>query len=221
MRIAIMQPYFLPYIGYFQLIGAVDLWVNMDHASFMKHSYMTRNEVKGPTHMTLPLLGASQNLNSREIQVDYQNKLLKKLLVTLKHLYGKAPYFEPVMELLETHISEKHPSLAGFNFALIEKVNGYIGLNTQLRHTSIGLTELKKSDGIIDIVKQLGGTTYINPIMGQSLYQKDVFESHGLGLNFLKMNPLGFENDYLSILHFMMELAPEEINGLMNEYTLI
>ena len=70
MKIAVMQPYFMPYLGYFQLIEAVDVWVNMDHVSFQKGSYMNRNVVAEGAAIRVPLLGASQNKNTRETAID-------------------------------------------------------------------------------------------------------------------------------------------------------
>lgn len=70
MKIAVMQPYFLPYLGYFQLIDAVDVWVNMDHAAFQKGRYMNRNVVAEGLSIRVPLIGASPNKNTRETEID-------------------------------------------------------------------------------------------------------------------------------------------------------
>ena len=67
MRVAIMQPYFFPYLGYFQLIDAVDVYVNLDHVSFMKRSYMTRNQIKNNTTINIPVSGGSQNKTCLEV----------------------------------------------------------------------------------------------------------------------------------------------------------
>ena len=69
MKIGIMQPYFFPYIGYFQLIHAVDTYIVLDHVAFMKRSYMTRNTLKNNTPINIPVSGGSQNKSCREVTV--------------------------------------------------------------------------------------------------------------------------------------------------------
>ena len=84
-----MQPYFIPYIGYFQLIDSVDTYVNLDHVSFMKRSYMTRNVLKNNTPINVNVWGASQNKKCNEIYVNFENNYIPKFLKTLENLYSK------------------------------------------------------------------------------------------------------------------------------------
>ena len=84
-----MQPYFFPYIGYFQLIDAVDIYVNLDHVSFMKSSYMTRNTLKNNTPFNIPCIGGSQNKKCTEVMVQADKQWFGKFYKTLEHLYGK------------------------------------------------------------------------------------------------------------------------------------
>ena len=90
MRVGIMQPYFFPYLGYFQLIKEVDVYVNLDHVSFMKRSYMTRNNLKDNTPINLVLNNASQNRKCNEVMVNFENNYINKFKKTLHHLYNKS-----------------------------------------------------------------------------------------------------------------------------------
>ena len=82
-KIGIMQPYFLPYIGYFQLIKSVDIYVNLDHVSFMKRSYMTRNTIKDGIKINLNVHFASQNKSCRDVYVNFENEYLTKFKKTI------------------------------------------------------------------------------------------------------------------------------------------
>ena len=95
--VGIMQPYFFPYIGYFQLIDCVDTYVNLDHVSFMKRSYMTRNVLKNNTTINVNVWNASQNKRCNEIYVNFENNYISKFLKTLENLYSKEPHYEIIL----------------------------------------------------------------------------------------------------------------------------
>lgn len=215
-----MQPYFFPYIGYFQLMNAVDLWVNMDHATFIKKGFMHKNTIKDQQVIRLPLLGASQNLNTREIQVDYSNKLLLKLTTTLAHKYSKAPFYENAIQILERTIGERTDSLAAFNWSLIKQIHHYLGMETKLVETSIGLTTLKKADGMIAIAEQFGADQIINPIGGAQLYDKAYFTERGTPITFLRMQEKSDE-DQLSIFHHLCHYSAAELKERLTEFELL
>ena len=219
MKIAIMQPYFFPYLGYFQLMNAVDIWVNMDHATFIKKGFMHKNSIAENQNIRVPLLGASQNLNTREIKVDYNSKLLQKLSMTLEHRYAKAPYYEVGKSILEKCIKSQPEHLSAFNWHLIEQIHSYLGMNTTLVATSVGLTTHKKADGMIEIAKKFKATEIINPIGGAQLYDKSYFKEKGLAINFLNMVVTG-EEDKWSIFHHLCHYSAEHIQGRLTDFEL-
>ena len=98
MRIGIMQPYFFPYIGYFQLIHAVDTYVNLDHVSFMKRSYMTRNILKNNTSINIPVSGGSQNKSCKEVTVLADQKWFDAFVKTLETLYKKESNYNVIID---------------------------------------------------------------------------------------------------------------------------
>lgn len=220
MKVAIMQPYFFPYLGYFQLMNAVDLWVNMDHASFIKKGFMHKNIIEGEQPIRLPLLGASQNKNTREIQVDFENKDFWKLKTTLEHKYSKAPFFDQAMDIFKRAESGAPDSLAAFNLHLIHEIHSYLGMETKVVETSIGLTEQKKADGMIEIAQHFGADEIYNPIGGAQIYDKEYFRSQGIELRFLKLDSEEAE-DKLSIFHHLCHSSAEELKGRLNDYILL
>lgn len=217
-----MQPYIFPYIGYFQLMYAVDKFILYDDVDFINRGWINRNNIlvnKQPTLFTIPLVKASQNKAINTIEVLDEAKWKGKLLKTVALAYKKAPFFIPVNELIEEVITPSYPSIAAMVEASIRKTVEYLKLNIEIQSTSAVYQnhQLKAAERILDICHQEEATGYINPIGGQELYQQDHFQQNGVTLNFLKALPLTYPQGkhdfvpYLSILDLMMHVEPEEI----------
>lgn len=219
--IGVMQPYFFPYIGYFQLIQAVDTYVNLDHVSFMKGSYMTRNTLKDGVKINIPCSGASQNKKCTEVSVIADDKWFGKFAQTLEQLYSKEKNYQIILDEILIPWSKaynKETSISEFNFASIYFICKYLDIKTQFFVTSIGLTERKKNEGLQDIVKFCGGINYINAIGGQAIYTKEDFASQGIDLKFIKNKS---ELPNTSILDLLFRYDKEIIKQELNNYELI
>ena len=229
MKLGIMQPYFLPYIGYFQLIKAVDKYVVYDDVNYINKGWINRNNIllNGQKHLfTLSLLGVSQNKLINEILVE-QNQ--SKLLKTLETAYKKAPHFENVFPVVKNIFDYENKNLAKFVGNSIIQIADYLNIKTEFIYSS----EIKKDNAlkgqekILYLCKILGTSNYINAIGGQELYDKEIFTQNNIELNFLKTEIVEykqFKNDfvsYLSILDVMMFNAPEEINAMLDKFELI
>ncbi len=229
MKLAIMQPYFLPYIGYFQLIKAANLFVIYDDVQFIKGGWINRNYIllNGNKFMfTLILNGSSANKLINEISVQTnQNKLLK----TIYYSYKKAPYFEFVFPIIESIFNFDDKNLAKFVGNSIINICNYLKLDTEIIYSSSleKNNKLKGQAKIIHICKLLNADTYINAIGGQDLYDKESFKKEGIDLKFIKNNSTPytqFKNEFipwLSILDVMMFNSVEEINKMLDNYELI
>ena len=126
-----MQPYFMPYIGYFQLIKAVDKYVIYDDVNYIKGGWINRNNllIGGEKRMfTITLKGASPNKLINEIEI---GDSFQKLLKTLQTNYSKTPYFRQTMELMEQIILFPDRQLANFIANSLSKVTEYLGINTE------------------------------------------------------------------------------------------
>ena len=189
-------------MGYFQLINAVDIWVCMDHASFINRGYMHRNKVRGDIPIRVPLIGASQNKNTREISIDLSCRDWNKVKKTLDLKYSEEPYFSIAKNLIDRASENDFQNLASFNFAMIKGIVDYLEIDTRLISSSIGLTSKIKSDGIIEIAKVFNGETYINAPGGIGLYDKEYFLKHNLRLQFLNPTLQGEFKD-MSIFHLL------------------
>lgn len=232
MKIGIMQPYFFPYIGYWQLINIVDKYVVYDDVNFINRGWINRNRilVEGiPKYFNLPLLGASQNKLINQININSDHKLKNKNLQIIKSTYKKAPHFKSVYPLIEDIILYNEENMANYIFNSLKRICGFLGIKTELIKSS-GLKKdctLKGQEKIIEICRLLEATDYYNAIGGKKLYSSLDFSKHNIHLYFLKTDDIiykQFENEFqsdLSIIDVMMFNSLEEIRNMLYRYTLL
>lgn len=229
MKIAIMQPYFFPYIGYFQLINAVDLFVLYDDVNYIKGGWINRNRLllNGKSHLiTLRVRKASPNRLINEIELDgYQKKSIK----SFRQAYQKAPYFNDVMPIIEDIYSYSSLNLAKFLHNSIRQVQQYIQCHTPVIFSS-QIPKNKNSKGaekIVNICSIINAEEYINAIGGTSLYSKEFFTNKGIMLKFLKTDRIEypqFDNVFvpnLSIIDTLMFNSLKKVQCFLNAYKLI
>jgi hypothetical protein len=228
-----MQPYFMPYIGYFQLINSVDKFVIYDNIQYTKKGWINRNRilVNGKDQLvTLSIKKDSDYLNvvDRELSESW-NKDKNKMLNVIKAAYSKAPYFEDSYELISQCLNNPESNLFRFIYDSIILINGYLDIKTPVIISSTINTNhtLKSQDKVLSLCKSQNADVYINSIGGVSLYDKETFKRHEIELNFIKSNPIQykqFNNEFvpwLSIIDVLMFNSKEEIKKYLNNYTLI
>jgi len=206
--LAIMQPYFLPYIGYFQLISAVDLFVIYDNIKYTKKGWINRNRILQngkDTMITLPLKNDSDYLNvcERELAIDFNpNKLVNQI----KGAYVHAPYFNQTFPLIEEILLYKNLNLFQFIHNSIVKLCGHLDIVTKIVKSSDILIDhgLKCQDKVLELCKSVEARTYINPVGGLDLYSKDQFYDNGIELRFLRSNYFEYKQ---SGNHFVPSLS--------------
>ena len=230
-KIAIMQPYFFPYIGYWQLINAVDKYVVYDDVNYIKGGWINRNNIllNGSKHLiTIPLEEASSFKLINEISITKNEILKNKLIKTIKSAYVKAPYYETIMPIIEALILD-NTNIAMLNYNIILAVKNYLNINTEILLSSQIKKDnnLKAQDKVIHIAHILGATEYINAIGGQELYSKDDFSKENIKLSFLKTGNIKytqFKNEfvpYLSFIDILMFNSPEQIKEMLNDFELL
>ncbi|MBU5436659.1 WbqC family protein [Tissierella sp. MSJ-40] len=232
MKLAIMQPYFLPYIGYWQLMNAVDKYVIYDDVNFMKRGWINRNRIlmNGKAKIiNIQMYGASQNKLINEVELLGDKKHNKKLLRTLESCYKKAPYFSSAYPIVEKIINKEEQKLIGYLEYSIKQICEYLSINTELIVSSTinKNNDLKGQDKILEICKILGVDEYYNAIGGQELYSYEDFESQNIKLKFLKTERINYKqfNDEfvpnLSIIDLMMFNSKEDIKKMLEQYELL
>lgn len=231
MKIAIMQPYLWPYIGYWQLIAAVDAFVVYDNIKYTKKGWINRNRflTNGVEAVfSLPLRKDSDflDVNQRFLADSFDREVF---LNRFREAYRKAPEFSLVMPLLEVIIRNPASNLFDYIFASIQSVSEFLGIRTPLVvSSSIDCDHsLKAAERVQAICKALGAETYVNPFGGVELYSKEDFARNGIDLKFLKALPFEYSQGgspfvpWLSILDVLMFNRKERVlSQVYNEYSL-
>ncbi len=214
MKIAIMQPYFLPYIGYFQLVGSVDLFIVYDNIKYTKKGWINRNRfLRDGTDciFTVPLRKDSDLLDVRDRAVA-PGFDRDKLVNQLREAYRRAPNYGHAFPSIERWIRSPRENLFEYIRDSIDGVCKYIGIGTRIVPSSSFSIDpsLKAEDRVLALCSAAGASVYVNAIGGQSLYSRESFGGHGIQLQFLKTNTIEypqFGNPFvpsLSIIDVMM-----------------
>jgi hypothetical protein len=232
MKIAIMQPYFFPYIGYFQLINAVDKFVIYDNIEFTKKGWINRNRILingRDEFITLPLKKDSDYLHvfQRYLADSFTNDK-QKILRKIKESYRKAPYFNNAYQVMQEVFNFSNYNLFEFVFNSIKLICNYLDIKTEfIISSTIDINHnLKSEEKVIVICKAQNAATYINPIGGFELYNKINFSNEGLELQFLQAENVTYtqyKNEYvpwLSIIDVMMFNSKEKIKRLLELYSI-
>lgn len=232
LRVGIMQPYFFPYIGYWQLMNAVDKYVIYDDVNYIKGGWINRNRIlvnDEPKYFNLPLVGASPNKLINQVMVNNDSRIINKNLRIIKGAYGRAPYFEKVYPIIERILTCGEQTVSGYLASSIKVLCEYLCIRTDLILSSSLHKDscLKGQAKVIAICKETGATEYYNAIGGMNLYNRSDFEENGVKLFFIKTGDIKYEQygnafrENLSIIDVMMFCAKEQIQGMLNIYEIL
>lgn len=230
MKLAIMQLYFMPYIGYFQLINAVDVFVVYDNIQFTKKGWFHRNRilVNGRDKMfSVPLKKDSDYLDvAQRVLADSFDIESKRMIRRIKASYQKAPYCKEVMPLVEECFQRGSGNLFDFIHTSLKLLTQFLQIDTKIIiSSSIDIDHtLKSQDKVLAICKKLNADIYINAIGGQDLYVAEAFRNEGIELRFIKTKPVEykqFDNEFvpwLSIIDVMMFNSKKRIKEYLHDY---
>lgn len=232
MKIAIMQPYFFPYIGYFQLMHAVDKFVIYDDVNFIKKGWINRNRIlvdKKPFLFTIPLQNASQNTLIKDLKLAVTENWKRKFLKTLEFAYKKKPFFDSIFSIVSDVVNIKSAFLRDWNVQACYSVVNYLNIEVILVESSSKYNnyQLKAQNRILDICNKENIKEYLNLSGGFNLYSKKFFCSKGLNLSFLKTKNIRYNqfcdkfNSSLSIIDVMMFNSISNVRKMLDAYDLI
>ena len=227
-----MQPYIFPYIGYFQLINAVDKFVIYDDVNFINKGWINRNRILNngkDSLFSIPLKEASQNKLINEIEVNWDSAWKSKFLKTLEQCYKKAPFYQETLLIIQETFSIDHEPISKVIEYNLRLICGYLDIKTEIISSSAIYenTHLKAQERILAICLQEKATQYINPIGGLELYDKDFFEAKNINLNFIKSKSIEypqFKNEFvpwLSIIDVLMFNSKEIVKDFLGNYELM
>lgn len=229
-----MQPYFMPFIGYFQLIASVDKFVIYDDVSYIKGGWINRNRIKvqGKDKLiTVPLQNGESGVLISDVLIANQNKehWAKKILMTVDQSYSKAAYYSAIFPMFEKWIREDIESVSKLNERMLVDICHYIGISTEILPSSshYGNSKLKSVERVLDICRIEKADYYINAIGGKKLYAPKDFTSNGICLRFLQPNLVQYpqgKGDFLpglSILDLLMYNSPVQVKSMAQGYALV
>ena len=232
-KLAIMQPYFFPYIGYFQLINAVDKFVIFDDIQYIRHGWINRNRILSPNlekewhYCNVPLEKHSRTDVIKNIKIkiseNWKDSILGKLAY-YKEL--RAPYYEGVLELVTDCLSYDTNFISDLNIYVLKRTSEYIGINFDYMVSSqSGFDYSNVGDSgewALEISKQLNASVYINPARGTKLFETSKFKQVGIELEFLDSNSISYTQskrkyvEGLSIIDVLMWNSIESVHDMMN-----
>lgn len=234
MRLAIMQPYFFPYLGHFSLIAACDEWIVFDICQYAKRSWMNRNRILHPNGgwqwVTAPLSQATMHMRTDAARLLDPALACQRLTGQLSH-YRHAPHYDVVRELVRVVFATAGPSLVSLNISALAAVCGYIGLPFHHRVASALDLVLPAEPGAGGwapaICDALGATAYVNPMSGRDLFNPVDFERRGVDLGFLEARPFDYETGRfgfepgLSMLDVLMWNEPVTVLNAVRSYEFV
>lgn len=227
-----MQPYFFPYIGYWQLIHAVDRFVIYDDVNYIKGGWINRNRILingEPAYITAPLHQPSPFKRICDTALQplpiWRDKLVKMVEIT----YRKAPCFTEVFPVVKELIRHETDNLSEYLAYQLQTLSAFMGIKTEFVVTSrcYANNDLSGQARILDICKREGAPTYINPQGGQALYDGEAFGKAGIDLRFIVMRPLSYKQrtagfvPYLSVIDALMEIGPIEVRHHLDAFDLV
>jgi hypothetical protein len=230
--LAIMQPYFFPYLGYWQLIHAVDRFIIYDDVNYIKGGWINRNRllINGePSYITVPLNQSSSNKRICDIALDQSSLWRNKLVKMVEMTYRKSPYFNEVFPMVEKLIRYESNNLSSYLVYQLQTLAVFMGIKSEIEITS-GYYKNEQLSGqarVLDICKLEKTNIYINLQGGKTLYDEEEFERAGINLKFILMRQLAYKQrsvkffPYLSIIDVLMEVGPVDIKYHLNAFDLM
>jgi hypothetical protein len=229
MRVAIMQPYLFPYLGYYQLAAFVDHWVFYDDVRYIKQGYINRNYIllnSAAYRFTVPI---RQQSDSRAINEHHAIPPFNKILRIIAQFYAKAPEFSRVFPMVASALDGRETNIARVAGASLHAVFDYLDINIKANWSSAigGHQHLKGQDRVLAICKILGATEYVNPIGGVELFDEGTFIARGIRLRFHRMQPVSYRQGdspfvpNLSIIDVLMHNDPDKVKSLLSECDLV
>jgi len=234
--LAVMQPYFFPYIGYYQLMAASDLFVTLDDVSYIKQGWINRNRLLAQgraTWFTAPVSGAGSHVRIADVLVNrlryahWRTKFLK----LLRQDYGSAPFYGAAMETVVRVLPVSPPaemSIAALATRSLATVMEYLDWPARMVSSSTvpNPGALRGVERVLDICAQFGSARYVNAPGGTALYDPRVFRARGVDLAFLQPGEPALaasrspDGGQLSMLHLLMLQPPASLRALLQQRTI-
>lgn len=239
MKLAIMQPYFFPYIGYWQLINTVDVFILFDDVQFIRHGWVNRNRVLkhggGWQYITVPLAKHSMNEKIKNIYAhsvaDWKLQVLRQLEHYNYAKRNKAPFYNEVLELLIRTFSKisLDEKVTTINALIIKEICSYLDISTTILISSEQQFNYESvqdaGDWALKIAEQMNADEYMNPIAGKDIFNPEKFQLSNIKLSFLRSDDINYNQGgvfepWLSIIDVLMFNGRVGTQSLISQYSI-
>jgi WbqC-like protein family len=230
MKLGIMQPYFFPYLGYFDLINYTDKWIVFDNVQYIRHGWINRNRILHPTdgwtYIIVPV-NHTREMCIRDVTIAEGKKWKKRILGQLQN-YKKAPYYDRVMDLMEDCLALDENRISYFNVVALRNVCAYLGIHFDyaiFSEMNLDLENIQEpGDWALRISQAVGADEYVNPPGGEALFNKESFAASNIKLTIRNLPPLIYDCPgytfipNLSIIDVLMWNPVETIRNYLDEH---
>ena len=237
MKLALHQPYFFPYIGYFAVLNASDIYVHSDTMQYMRHSWVNRNRIlcgDGKwTYMVVPIKKGDYTNKINQTLIDYEQNWEDKIMAQLSFYKKKAPHYKQVVLIMESFFEKKYENISELNIQATKLVMEYLKINKEIYRLSemdIDISNVKEPDdwGLVVSKKFDNVKCYINAPGGKEFYNVEKYYNEGIDIKFLQTHLNAYRQSRqkefisgLSILDVMMFNSVEEIQNMLKNYVLL
>jgi len=234
MKLAVMQPYFFPYIGYFSLMVYADEFILFDTVQYDRKGWMNRNRVlkpgKGWQYIRAGVVKPPFRATIKDVEIVSDHEWKKTLLRQLEHYKNMAPYFKECTSLIETSLTKPASTLTEVNKNTLESVRDYLGIVCPIKIFSEMKLEIGEvvhaGQWALRISEAMGAKEYVNPFGGKEIFNSNDFQQAGVKLSFLESNLPeyvqrcgSFENG-LSIIDLLMFCGINDIQDMLQDYSI-
>ena len=222
-KVAIHQPNYSPWIGFFQKMALADIFVILDNVQFSKDSYTQRTKIRtkeGWIWLTIPIEKKYYFKRIKEVYLPQNDKWIKKHKLSILSNYSKAPFFD--IDFIERYYTNSFKKLREFNEFGILYLKDEFGIKTEIvRASELDVDDnLKSTDLLVDLVKKVGGDYYISGLGGKRYMEESKFKEEGITLEYFEFEPFkyqqrweGFEQ-YMSAIDLLFNAGNNGRSGL-------
>ena len=234
MKLAIMQPYFLPYLGYFALIKHTNKWIVFDTPQFIRHGWIERNRILKPNegwqYLKVPLEKHNRDVAIKNVKIRNTENWRQKILAQINHYKKKAPFYRETIDLIEEIFAFETDSISEFDVYALKLICGYLGISfnySVFSEMDLNIGNINEPDEwALEITKALNGKSYYNLPGGFGFFDKTKYDQNNIDLRFLKLNLVEYDQkrnsfeEGLSIIDVLMFNSVADICLMLDNFEL-
>jgi len=235
MKLAVMQPYFFPYLGYFSLIKHTERFILLDTVQYIYHGWIARNRILKPNtgwqYVIVPLRSHSRDTVIRDIRIHNESNWKERIIAQLQHYKKRAPYFTQIENLIRQVFAEQYEDITSLNHATLKAVSNYLQIERTIEIFSkmdVSIEATKDSDEWgLNICIALGDVEeYWNPLGGKTFFDREKYEKSKIKLLFHEIDLIPYSQKRgvfepgLSIIDVLMYNSISEVHEMLDKFSL-